>query len=375
MIKTESESAASRLVQVEGSYFYADSSERQSAVLNVTETGQVSVLPFNNNTETGRSLYPFSQLEISPRLGNTPRHISFKDGSRFETVHNDKIDELLVSFRQAAAYRFIHLLESHSLIVLLVVVLVSGFIWGSVKYGVPAVANFSAKILPVDVSRYLGQGTLDILDKTVFASSELDLQRKNQLTRLFEGYASDYPELQISFDFRRGENIGANAMALPGGQIIFTDELVELAQNDQELLAIAGHEIGHLYHRHMLRRVIQDSMLTVLLVLMTGDVSSASSIVITIPALLLELAYSREFESEADDFAYDFLMENNIETEHFANIMTRLMNYHREVEQAEQGSLNDMDKTDESDDFVKQINPYLSTHPATDERVKRFLVN
>ncbi len=79
-------------------------------------------------------------------------------------------------------------------------------------------------------------------------------------------------------------------MALPDGHIIFTDAMVNLANQNEELIAIFGHEVGHLAHQHMLRRVIQDSMFTLVLVLVTGDASSA--LVSAIPAVLLELAYS-----------------------------------------------------------------------------------
>ena len=120
---------------------------------------------------------------------------------------------------------------------------------------------------------------------------------------------------------------GANALTLPNGTIVFTDEMVNLAVNDHELVAILGHEIGHVVHRHILRRIIQDSTITILILFITGDVSSASSVVLALPSILLDLSYSREFEIEADDFAFDFFINNNLEPEYFAQIMRRLENY------------------------------------------------
>ncbi len=53
-------------------------------------------------------------------------------------------------------------------------------------------------------------------------------------------------------------------------------------------------------------------MLTLLLVPVTADVSSASSLVSAILTVLLEPVYSREFEWEANDFAYEDLLSSNL---------------------------------------------------------------
>jgi hypothetical protein len=53
-------------------------------------------------------------------------------------------------------------------------------------------------------------------------------------------------------------------------------------------------------------------MLTLLLVPVTADVSSASSLVSAILTVLLEPVYSREFEWEANDFAYEVLLLSNL---------------------------------------------------------------
>jgi Zn-dependent protease with chaperone function len=153
-------------------------------------------------------------------------------------------------------------------------------------------------------------------------------------------------------------------MALPDGHIIFTDAMVELAEDDDELVSVFAHEIGHLAHKHVLRRVIQDSMLTLVIVLVTGDVNSASSIVIAIPSIMLELAYSREFEREADDFAFEFMRAHDLKPIHFARLMRRLsMSRIMGDDDEEQPQAKDAEVV-ESD--------YWSTHPATEERVQRF---
>ena len=104
-------------------------------------------------------------------------------------------------------------------------------------------------------------------------------------------------------------------------------------------------------------------LLTFVVVLITGDVSSASSLVLAMPALLLELSYSRGFEHEADDFAYEFLIEQNLDTAHFARIMKRLETEHADPHESSEP------KEDESG---QDYSSYLSTHPATVDRIRRF---
>jgi len=104
--------------------------------------------------------------------------------------------------------------------------------------------------------------------------------------------------------------------------------------------------------------------------MITGDVSAASSLIVAIPTVLLELSYSRKFETEADDFAFKFLQQQHIETHYFADIMTRLMEL--EKEQADSGLNVEDGESTQTNHMGEQMEQYLSTHPATQERVLRF---
>lgn len=355
------------MTSIEGFFYCANSSQQQAATLIVSDEGQVSVIIAEQVPES-HEIILFRDLNISSRLGNTPRYLEFINGDRFETGDNDQIDALQKQHEQARGYRLLHVLESRFSIVLLATVVTVLFVAVFVKYGVPATASSIAQLLPESTSQYLGQGTLNILDEAVFDESELPAARQQKLIELFDGYSQSYPRYPVKVLFRKSDKIGANAMALPDGHIIFTDAMVELAQRDEELVAIFGHEVGHVVHRHLLRRVIQDSILTMLLVLITGDVSSASSVVIAVPGLLLELSYSRDFEREADDFAYQFLIDHQLAPKHFASIMQRLESSH-----SDQGSDSDREQKSHRQGDEDYDTSYLSSHPATQERIQRFL--
>ena len=156
--------------------------------------------------------------------------------------------------------------------------------------------------------------------------------------------------------YRKGGGIGPNAFALPDGTIILTDEMVNLAAHDQELSAVLAHEIGHVVYRHGMRSIVQDSLLGFAILAVTGDITGSSELFVGLPVLLTELAYSREFEREADQYVLTYMQDHGIDLIHFANLMRRV---EKEAGNNRQGD-------------TKKWIYYLSTHPMTEERLKAF---
>jgi len=220
-----------------------------------------------------------------------------------------------------------------------------------VVWGVPALAHRAAFMVPAETSEYIGKGTLELLDEAMSQSELLD-EDESRLRERFAEITRDAAEgHDFELVFRRGEAFGANALALPSGTIVLTDELVELAEHEDEIVAVLAHEVGHVVHRHGLRHVIQTSALAVAVVLVTGDLSSTSSFVALIPTLLVETSFSREFEREADDYAAAWLHRRAIPTSRLATMLRRLTESHGEG---------------------PEIAAYLSTHPTTEERIERL---
>lgn len=296
--------------------------------------------------------YSARQLRISSRVGSIPRSIALPDGGKCETEHNDAIDAVLAATGAAGRSRFLHRLESRWPYILALFMLTVGAVWAAVKYGVPELAKRAAYAMPVSADQTLGRGVLEALDRGFLSASQIDRERQDRLQERFAQMTpGENARYRFRLEFRRSAPLGANAIALPDGTIVVTDELVRLAQREEELLAVLAHEIGHVVHRHALRRVLQSSAVGLIVAFATGDVFSLTAIAAALPTMLIEAKFSRDFEREADQYALRLLRAHRISPEHAVAILTRL---------AEQ-------RGDRQERFG-----YLSSHPATDERIRMF---
>jgi Zn-dependent protease with chaperone function len=168
----------------------------------------------------------------------------------------------------------------------------------------------------------------------------------------------------VQLHFRRA-GIGPNAFALPDGSIIVTDDLVDMLQDREDvMLGVLGHELGHISLRHALRALVQTGLLGMASGVVLGDFSSLLS---AAPALMGHLAYSRDFEREADEASISFMRANGIRPSVMAVFFQRMDAYRRAKEASRQAS-----DADGSGVSSGPLGIALSSHPGDAERVARF---
>jgi Zn-dependent protease with chaperone function len=342
------------MISTRGKWYNGKTSAAEDVVCLVYDSGAVRIERVSDGEQL---LYrPRFDIKISPRLADTQRYLLFPHGEKFETADNATVDRIETKFSKPSWLNFVHRLESRTKYVLLALALMLLFLWGCMSYGIPWAAKTIAHRLPPSILSYAGNQTLDILDRSVFESSELDDDTRMALMEHFQSVIEAHSGYELEIVFRKGGRIGPNAFALPSGTIVFTDEMIQIAENNYELLAVLTHEIGHIVHRHGMRTLIQDSILGFVLLAITGDVSGSSELFLGLPVLLTELAYSREFEREADEYALRYMRANSISPVHFASLMRRIGNQ----------------KPSAPEDGYEKWANYLSTHPLTEERLKAF---
>ncbi len=292
-----------------------------------------------------------ASLRLSPRLARITRTIEFADGARILAADHELLDTWFPA--EDRMQRMVDRLErhAHAVAASIVVCLAMGVV--TFAWGVPWLADRIASQIPPSIESRLGDEVLGQLDRFFgFAPSAIEASRQSELSARFARLSSGQPDEQpYRLIFRDAPGVGPNALAIPGGTIIVTDQLVTLFNDDREFDAVVAHEIGHQHHRHAMRQTLRSSFVLVIAALFTGDVSSASAIVIGIPTFLLQSHYSRGFEEEADRFAFTALAAHETSPAWFAAAIRRLDEHH------DLGEANDSGIS------------YLSSHPSTPSRI------
>ncbi|MGH8661998.1 MAG: M48 family metalloprotease, partial [Burkholderiales bacterium] len=281
----------------------------------------------------------------SLRIADTPRWLYLPGGGACVTSDNDAVDRMTRDRRyEQILYRW----ESRPAYAALAIAMVVASLWLLIDRVLPVGVEAIAERIPVEAEAALGRETLAGMEQYFLQPSKISAARQSRLRARFDAVARAGGEpASYRLEFRSSPVIGANAFALPSGIIVMTDELVKLARSDQEIIAVLAHELGHVRHRHTMRRLLESSATALIIAGITGDIASTTSLAAAAPTLLLQTKYSREHEREADAYAIAMLRKSGIEPRHFAAILRRL-----EGEAPRRGGLP----------------AFLSSHPPTEER-------
>lgn len=332
--------------RVAGHYFDGRTSARREVTLTLDAFGVVHA----EGSDVDR-FEPMAGISVSEPLGGAPRLLTFRDGAYCEVPAQPDRD----AFIAALGHSDSHVVRAQSRwswaagsAILLLVVIAVGY-----RFGLPWLAEKIAERIPASMVATLSDQTLALLDKAAFDPSKLPEGRRNRIAEQFRqltppgGVPVPHEVL-----FRASPEIGANALALPSGTIIVTDELVKLTTDDDEILAVLTHELGHVHERHGLRLLIEGSVVGFLLTWYIGDVSSLAA---SVPAALLQAKFSREHESAADAYGARMLEGNGLSPALLASMLEKL-----EASRGSPGAAAERDS----------VNDYLSSHPATRERIE-----
>ncbi|MEM8498998.1 MAG: M48 family metallopeptidase [Pseudomonadota bacterium] len=338
--------------QITGYLYDGQTSGRSRITLVVDDQGKVSC------AQADFADIEFIDVGVSSRVGNSARYLTLGQGRRFETLDNEVVDQLCDRWHTANHGLADRLERNMKLVVVAILVISVGSV-SFVRYGIPALSKPIAAMIPESFDQHLGQQTLDSMDGVFFQISKVDDARQQTLRQRFQellpAEASGEQQFRLLFRSARGM---PNALALPDGTVILTDELVKLADNDEQLISILLHEIAHVKQRHSIQMLVRQTGLSVLILLITGDVSTASSTVLLLPAWIAQASYSQGLETAADTYALEYMNTHGMDTNAFADIMEKL------------GAVGE--SAVEHDKQESSILDYLSSHPATQQRIKRF---
>ena len=300
-------------------------------------------------TERYSNRFDSGDLKVSPRIGSTARHIALPDGGQF-TAADDPFWNTLA--QDGSVEGVVAWLEKRLGVALACVLVVAGLLLAGYFFGLPVAAKHAVKRIPMETEVALGEQVLTWFRKHQWIKyTELKSETDEDLHIKLYDLTKELPlKNYYRLEVCRSELFGANAFALPGGIILITDEMYNLAETEEELLAVLAHEVGHVELRHTMRIVLQNSILAIGVATVTADIATLKTAIAGLPMLLARMKYSRNFEYEADEYAFRLLRQNGHSPSAFASIMARLSD-------AKPGTTG--------------VSNYLSSHPRIDERIQR----
>ena len=307
-----------------GRYFFPHSARAVSARLSIAGGMTLHV-----EGEDGAALaeVPVRKVRVSPRLGNIARRFDLPDGARFETYDNDGVDELLRATRGLSGGGVVDRLERSWRSVAASVLLAAAAVYAFVAYGMPAAAVQLALNTPPGVSRILSDQSMVVLDGRYILPSKLAARDRQKAQMLFDKVISHALRGRAGYRlvFRSGGAVvGPNAFALPDGRIVMTDELWAMVKNDEEIEGVFAHEMSHVDHAHGLQRVYEAALIPAAIAVVTGDLSQVSQLSVILPGVLVQSAYSRAFEQQADDDAADLLRRMGARPSRLGDLLQRM---------------------------------------------------
>jgi predicted Zn-dependent protease len=174
-----------------------------------------------------------------------------------------------------------------------------------------------------------------------------------RLTRVMSGTRYD-------FDFFVMRDSSINAFALPGGFVGVHTGLVTAAESESELASVISHEIAHVTQRHIVRMIGQQQRMDIpLMVAMAAaillgrsrpDLAQGAAAAAQTQAINTQLAFSRDFEREADRVGLQALSDAGFDSRAMASFFEKMQRATRVMDDS-------------------AVPGYLRSHPVTFERI------
>lgn len=238
------------------------------------------------------------------------------------------------------------------------------------KWGLPVAAQGIVALVPYSADAALGRTALAQVDQQWMQPSELPQAVQTRLRDRFAKMVrqsmamdDDLKATPYELVFRKSSS-GPNAFALPGGTLVLTDELVLLLNDDDVMMGVLGHELGHVRYRHGMRQLVHVAALQAALGAAFGDYAS---ILAYAPLVMGAMGYSRDHEREADAHALGMLRSAGISPK----VMVKFFEAARAAQQAKAKAKAEGDASSPGSPPVPGIS-IMSTHPADQERIEFF---
>lgn len=262
-----------------------------------------------------------------------------------------ELDEIARSFirRNKRALRW-GLLAAGVLSLLLIMVVGWALYHGARRATGWVAGNVPALRLPLEWEKPLGDAALaQLRGQSRFVTDPRVLDPLNRLAApLLAGVTNSSDRFALFVT----ESKEINALALPGGYVVFHRGLLERARTAEEVQGVLAHEMAHVLKRHGVIQLGQSIGLDLAIQQLQGGENRVLDLLVRDSGQLLSLKFSRDHERTADDLGWELLERARINPQGMADFFAGL--------------------TAGTAAASAPAIPFLSTHPAPQERLDRL---
>ncbi|MDB5120826.1 MAG: peptidase Ste24p [Sphingobacteriales bacterium] len=205
----------------------------------------------------------------------------------------------------------------------------------------PPISEFFADQIPQNTEIDLGSTMLNS-----FMSGSEENRTLSVLVNKFSkkiDFETSYP---IKITVVKSNEI--NAFALPGGNIVIYEGILEKIHSADQLAALLSHEVAHIEYKHSIKSISRSISGYIFISLILNDINGFTTVIADHANTLKSLSYSRQLETDADDRATQTLDKNNISQQGMVSLLMML-------------------NSKSGYDYLK----FLSTHPLTKDRISK----
>jgi len=186
------------------------------------------------------------------------------------------------------------------------------------------------------------------LHKKIVEGKKIIKEYKFDIKNIFEKIRTHTARKKINYSYTILKDKDVNAYAIAGGKIYLLSGLIDFLDSEDEIAFVIAHEIAHNELKHCIKRVQYSAM--------ASEVNPALGDLVQIAYTVYNLPFSKEQELEADSLAIQLMKKSNYDKQGAISFFRKLQKLESKYNSEKRSELND----------------FISTHPNTEERIKKI---
>lgn len=190
----------------------------------------------------------------------------------------------------------------------------------------------------------IGEG----LDKEIMKDKKTEKDYKFSIKKIFDNIKKHTQRKKINYRYSVIKDKDFNAYTIAGGKVYLLTGLIDELEKEEELAFVIAHEIAHNELKHCIKRIQYAAK--------ASEINPLLGNLVQIAYNVYHLPFSQEEELEADKLAVELMKKAGYSKDGAISFFRKLQEKEKQYQKENKQSEND----------------FLSTHPNTEERIKKI---